>query len=104
MVDGCIAIAKNVTIIFAEIVKFTPYNYFYTFTPNPLDEIMATSLIYFHEYFSTIFIRSSDNSVFFQRQIMLVEKMFSQSAIFYSQYKNIFNFGILQLTILARFC
>ena len=32
-VHGCIAIAINLTIVFAEIVNFAPNNYFHTFVP-----------------------------------------------------------------------
>ena len=43
-VHGCIAVAINLTIVFAEIVKFASNNYFHTFVPPPLDEILATPL------------------------------------------------------------
>ena len=41
---GCIAIAINLTVVFAEIVNFTSINYFHTLAPPPLDAILATPL------------------------------------------------------------
>ena len=45
-VHGCIAIAMNLTIVFAKIVNFAPNNYFHTFAP-PHDKILGMPLVTF---------------------------------------------------------